>query len=387
MPPHVRRGRWGGGAQCCPPAARPGPARPAPLPRIPPPGTAASGPPPAPPSQAAAGGTDGTGRPRSVSPAAHPLPPCRAGRGPANGGGAGANKMESARPCAPAGHPGGAAPVHRWHRSPAPVPAGGQRGGWRGSPPAPAGLGLPLPLSAAPAAGPPGAAALPRRPSATGGAAVALRGAAVQSRASLAEPRPPGAAPGARGLAVAGLRPLPDSRAPHPPSPAEAARTRPRAAPFRRDGLPPRPANGPRRAAARRYLRCGPGSPPPAATGRAPAPAPPPHRHGWAGTGRGSRGSGMWHRALLPGPRGQGSAAAPGAAAGLDAVLPGGPAPPAAAALCFAPVRTSRRAGAPAVLAPRSPPGWAPEQPLCAPRQGAPAARASLPRRHSFFPR
>ncbi|XP_058671122.1 basic proline-rich protein-like [Ammospiza caudacuta] len=191
-------------------------------------------------------------------------------------------------------------PVHRSAPLPAPVPAGGQRGGWRGSPPAPAGLGLPPAIvrrapRAGPAPSPRSPAALPR----TGGPG------RRRPRGCRAEPcEPCRASPaGERRRVPAAWLSSPGSAAPgqprsHPPSRRRAARTGP--APARSAGTgchrrPPQPARGGRRL--RRYLRCGPGSPPPAARVRAPRrAAAAPARLGRHGAG-GSRGSaGMWHR-------------------------------------------------------------------------------------------
>ncbi|XP_048176245.1 basic proline-rich protein-like [Corvus hawaiiensis] len=258
-----------------------------------------------------------------------------------------------------------AAPVHRSAPLPAPVPAGGQRGGRRGSPPAPAGLGLPPAIvRRAPRAGPAPPPRSPRRPPAHRRAgpspSARLPCRAVRALPSLARR---GAAPGARGLVVlAGLRRSRTAALP-PALPPPSGAHRPRARPFRRDGPPPpppQPARGGRRL--RRYLRCGPGSPPPAARVRAPRrAAAAPARLGRHGAG-GSRGSaGMWHRGgAARAARGAGPGCRPpgcrrGARRGAARA---DPLPPPAAALCFPPRRPSpaRPCGSPRPCWRRAPP-------------------------------
>ncbi|XP_031981251.1 collagen alpha-1(I) chain-like [Corvus moneduloides] len=291
-----------------------------------------------------------------------------------------------------------AAPVHRSAPLPAPVPAGGQRGGRRGSPPAPAGLGLPPAIvrrapRAGPAPPPRSPAALPR----TGGPG------RRPPRGCRAEPcEPCRASPaGERRRVPAAWLSSPGSAAPgqsrsRPPSRRRAARTGP--APARSAGTgrhrrpPNRPAAGGGSVAtsdAGRGLRRQ-----PRGSGR--RAAPPPHRHGWADTGRGAAGAarGCGTGAVLPGPRGgQGRAAAPrGAAAGLDAALPGrtrSPRPPLPFVSPPPPVPGPAVREPPALLAPRSPRRAGPrssrsahpdrERPLPGPRCPAGAAERGEP--------
>ncbi|XP_030360732.1 basic proline-rich protein-like [Strigops habroptila] len=330
-----------------------------------------------------------------------------AGRGPAS-----ANKMESARPCAPAGHPAAAArrqgppapprPRSRSQRAASGAEVVGRR-------PPPPGSGYPLPLSAGPGA----PAALPPPPT-RGPGRRPPRGPLCRAvlLPRLAEPRPPGS--GARvpaaWLVLAGVPPLPDSERRAPALPPSTERRAAGPAPARSAGpgrhrrppSPPRPAGGPAEGGGGFVAtsRWGPGSPPPAVRVRAPrhAAAAPARlgRHGAGAAGRGAAAGaaqGCGTGAVLPGLRGgQGRARPPpgvpggelGAAAGLGSArrCPGGPAPPARRCPLFPPHYDRAVRESPAVPAPRSPPpGRSPEQPLCALRPAAPAARHSLPGR------
>ncbi|XP_038006535.1 basic proline-rich protein-like [Motacilla alba alba] len=302
-PPNTSGGGGGEGALSAAPPRR-APARPG-LPRSPhpPTRTAASGPPPAPPSQAAAGGTGrhGTGRPRSVSPADPPPPHPHAGQaaGLRTAAERAPTKWSRPGPAPRRGTRAAPAPVHRSAPLPAPVPAGGQRSGWRGSPPAPAGLGLPPAIvRRAPRAGPAPPPRSPRRPPAHRRAgpspSAGLPCRAVRALPSLAEPRPPGSGAGCpRPGCPRRAPPLPDSRAPTRPPAAERRAPAPR---------PPVPPGRAATAAPRKRPAAGGGSVATSDAGRGlrrqphgsgRRAAPPPHRHGWAGHGTSRRDTGV----------------------------------------------------------------------------------------------
>ncbi|XP_066185660.1 serine/arginine repetitive matrix protein 1-like [Sylvia atricapilla] len=403
-PPHISGGGGGEGALSAAPPRR-APARPG-LPRSPHPPTRHRGLGAAARTSIVGGGRghragrDGAA-PQCLPPPLPP-PPRRAGRGACERRLSGRQQNGVSQALRPGGAPGRRRPpCTARYSSRRRCPRAVSGAGSAGRRPPPLGSGYPLPLSAAPR----GPARRPRRapppPSrAPAGRAVGLRGAAVQSRAEPCEPCRASPAGERRRVPAAWLS-SPGSAAPgqprsRPPSRRRAARTGPapaRSAGTGRHRRPPQPARGGRRL--RRYLRCGPGSPPPAARVRAPRrAAAAPARLGRHGAG-GSRGSaGMWHRGgAARAARGAGPGCRPpgcrrGARLGAARA---DPLPPPAAALCFSPHPGPAVREPPAVLAPRSPrrpeprssrsahPGR--ERPLPGPRCPAGAAFPPLKRR------